>query len=93
MDKIFVKFHLVHDEPGEISHFTTQVLSFWAENCKKLPAFAKAARIVFALNPNSAACERVFSLLKLYFGDQQTLALADQIELALMLAYNARKVG
>ena len=47
----------------------------------------------FALSPNSAPCERVFSLLKLFFGDQQAHSLADQIEAALMLAYNKRQVG
>ena len=41
----------------------------------------------------SAAAERVFSLLKLMFGDTQMSALADMIQAALMLNYNARKVG
>ena len=42
---------------------------------------------------SSAACERVFSLLKQMFGDQQMLSLADYIQAALMLKYNKRKVG
>ena len=37
--------------------------------------------------------ERVFSLLKLMFGDTQMSALADMIQTALMLKYNQRKVG
>ena len=37
--------------------------------------------------------ERVFSLLKLMFGDMQMSALADMIQSALMLRYNKRKVG
>ena len=36
---------------------------------------------------------RVFSLLKLMFGDTQMSALADMIQAALMLKYNKRKVG
>ena len=50
------------------------------------PSWAKAARIIFALSPNSAACERVFSLLKNFLGDQQMTALADGIAAGLMLA-------
>jgi hypothetical protein len=59
----------------------------------KFPAWAVAARIVFSFTPNSAACERVFSLLKFMFGDQQWAALGDYIQAALMLKYNERAVG
>jgi hypothetical protein len=54
---------------------------------------AIAARIIFAFTPNSAASERVFSLLKAMFGDAQTQCLTDYIQAALMLAYNKRRVG
>ena len=37
--------------------------------------------------------ERVFSLLKLMFGDLQMTTLADYIQAALMLKYNKRQVG
>ena len=50
-------------------------------------------RIVGSLTPNSAAAERVFSLLKLMFGEVQMSSLADMIQAALMLRYNGRKVG
>ena len=50
-------------------------------------------QIVGSFTPNSAAAERVFSLLKLMFGDTQMSALADMIQSALMLRYNQRKVG
>ena len=52
-----------------------------------------ASRIVFALTPNSAQCEPVFSLLKVMFSPQQGSALADYIQGALMLRYNKRTVG
>lgn len=42
---------------------------------------------------SSAACERVFSLLKLFFGDQQQSSLADLMQISLMLSYNKRRVG
>ena len=51
------------------------------------------SQIVFAFTPNSAAAERVFSLLKAMFGDQQMEALADIIQTALMLRVNERMVG
>ena len=44
-------------------------------------------------NTRSAAAERVFSMLKAMFGDQQMETLADIIQTALMLRYNQRTVG
>ena len=52
-----------------------------------------AARVAFALSPNSASCERVFAVLKNLYGEQQMSALADQIQAALMLNHNQRRVG
>ena len=43
-------------------------------------AQALAARIVFAISPISASCERVFALLKNLFGEQQMSALADYVQ-------------
>ena len=62
-------------------------------NSSTFPAWALAARIVFAISPNSASCERVFALLKNLFGEQQMLALADYVQASLMLNYNGRRVG
>ena len=59
----------------------------------KFPTWAAAAQIVFFFTPNSAAAERVFSLLKLFFGDTRMSALLDMIQASLMLRYNMRKVG
>ena len=56
-------------------------------------AWALAARVVFAISPNSASCERVFALLKRLFGEQQMSSLADLVQAALMLNYNNRAVG
>ena len=57
------------------------------------PAWALAARVVFAISPNSASCERVFALLKHLFQEQQTRSLADLVEASLKLNYNERAVG
>ena len=72
---------------------TKGILLFWANHGKKFPTWALAMQIVGSFTPNSAAAERVFSLLKLMFGDAQMSALADMIQAALMLKYNQRKVG
>ena len=60
---------------------------------KEFPTWALAMQIVGSFTPNSAAAERVFSLLKSLFGDMQKTSLADMIQAALMLRYNGRKVG
>ena len=72
----------------DIAAFTAEVLGWWHANAATLPAWSEAARIAFALSPNSASCERVFSLLESMFGDAQTSALADYLQAALMLRYN-----
>ena len=66
---------------------------WWANNGKEFPTWARAMQIIGSFTPNSAAAERVFSMLKQMFGDQQMTALADMIQAALMLKYNGRKVG
>lgn len=77
----------------DVAAFSDKVLEWWAAHALELPLWSAAARIVFALSPNSASCERVFSLLANFLGDQQMSALADGIAAAMMLAYNGRDVG
>ena len=83
-------FTVDHKDTAE---FTKSVLAWWASNGSKFPTWAAAAQIVFSFTPNSAAAERVFSLLKIFFGDTRMLALAEMIQASLMLRYNERKVG
>jgi hypothetical protein len=78
---------------SEVHAFTEAVLEFWRKNGTKVPAWRKAAKIVFAIPPTSAASERVFSLLAIMFGKDQDGALSDFIQGALMLRYNGRAVG
>ena len=70
-----------------------RIRSVWRDNSKPFPAWALAARIIFAISPNSASCERVFALLKNLFGDDAMSALADYLQAGLMLNYNKRQVG
>ena len=77
-----------------VNDYTEAILGWWrAANCSAFPAWALAARIVFAISPNSASCERVFALLRNLFGESQMSSLADYIQAALMLNYNKREVG
>ncbi len=78
---------------SDVSAFTESILLWWRTNGRSFPKWAEAARIAFALSPNSAACERVFSQLKLMFGDLQANSLGDYIRSALMLRFNKRSVG
>ena len=78
---------------ADVAAYTEAVLDWWRANGNSFPAWALSARIIFAFSPNSASCERVFSLLKTMFGEQQMSALADYIKAALMLRYNGRRIG
>ena len=49
--------------------------------------------IFLALAPTSASYERVFSLVKAMFGEQQMSSLADYIRAALMIRFNKRQQG
>jgi len=62
----------------------------WKDHSEDLPCWSSATKKVFLLQPSSAAAERVFSLLKNTFGDQQQNAQHDYVEAALMLQYNKR---
>ena len=73
--------------------YSKQILAWWRQHGIEFPAWAKAARIMFAFTPSSASSERVFALLKNFLGDQQMSALADGISVGLMLAHNERAFG
>lgn len=77
----------------DIEVYTTQILSWWRNHCKTFPSWALAARIVFAMTPNSAMCERVFSLLESMFGKDRNSTLSDALQASLMLRFNKRRLG
>ena len=77
-----------------VDDFSKEVLAWWRDNSDaQISAWSTAARIVFAMSPNSASCERVFALLRNMFGEQQFHSLADYIQAALMLRFNKRPIG
>ena len=49
------------------------------------------AKKIILIPVSSAAAERVFSMLKAAFSEQQDAALADYLQASLMLRYNRRK--
>lgn len=83
----------VSELQSDVASYTEFVLRWWQSHCNSFPEWGKAARIVFSMSPNSASCERVFSLLQVMFGESRSAALADMLQASLMLRYNKRKVG
>ena len=65
-------------------------LEWWKANASDLPCWSAASGKVLLAQPSSAASERVFSLLKASFGEQQDNSLQDYIEASLMLQYNTQ---
>lgn len=78
---------------SNLNDFTNNVLDFWRGASCKLATWAKEARRAFCITPNSAASERVFSLLQNMFESNQVSSLSDYVEGGVMLQYNGRTLG
>ena len=65
-------------------------LDWWKSNASVLPYWSSIARKIMLLQPSSAAAERVLSLLKSSFGEQQEACFQDYIEASLILQFNKR---
>lgn len=76
---------------GDVDDFTVGILTWWKNHATEVGAWAQAAQIAFAMAPNSAGAERVFSMLKTLFGSSQDSSLADFIRGSMMLHYNNTK--
>ena len=63
-------------------------LMFWKQYANNIPKWKEVAAKILLLQPSSAAAERVFSLLKSSFRDQQLKSLEDYIEALLVIQYN-----
>mmetsp|Transcript_2927 Transcript_2927/g.6892 ORF Transcript_2927/g.6892 Transcript_2927/m.6892 type:complete len:113 (+) Transcript_2927:373-711(+) len=77
----------------DVEIYSEGILLWWRRNADKISEWAKAARIVFAITPNSASVERVFAKLRNMFGEDQMHSLSDCLRAALMLSYNKRELG
>ena len=67
----------------------TDILPWWKKHAEELPKWYAACKVAL-VQPSSAAAERVFSLLKSSYGQQQELTLQDHIECSLKLQYNRK---
>ena len=65
-------------------------LKWWKDHHEELPKWSSAALKVFLVQPSSTAVERVFSLLKNSFGEQQQSSLNDLVTATLMVQYNRK---
>ncbi|KAK3725851.1 hypothetical protein QZH41_014072, partial [Actinostola sp. cb2023] len=63
-------------------------LLWWSRNGATLPNWSSAVKKVLLVQPSSASAERVFSLMKNFFGNQQDAALEETVEASVMLRYN-----
>ena len=66
-------------------------LAWWAAQSDTLPHWAGVVKKLLVIQPSSASAERVFSLLKNAFNDQQDNALEDYLEASVMIRYNNAK--
>ena len=75
---------------GDVDEFTEAVLNWWKNHGGEVGVWAVGAQIVFALSPNSAAAERIFSQMKDMFDAKQAKALADILQASMLLRYHKR---
>eukprot|EP00965_Chrysotila_dentata_P257254 6212830-Pleurochrysis_carterae.AAC.1 len=54
-----------HLNRAYVELYSSQLLGWWRQHATCLLNWVKAARVAFALSPNSALCERKFSLLEI----------------------------
>ena len=66
-------------------------LAWWAAHSDTLPHWPGVVKKLLVIQPSSASAERVFSLLKNAFNDQQDNALKDYLEASVMIRYNNAK--
>ena len=63
-------------------------LLWWHRHKPCLPNWSEAVKQLVLVQLSSALAERAFSLLKAAFDERQTKALEDNLEAAVMMAYN-----
>ena len=71
-----------------------EILKFWFQqrNNAAIKLWHDTFIKIAVVTPSSAAIERVFSVLRRMFNDHQESALADYLQIAVMLVYNKRGV-
>ena len=82
--------HLCNPTPTQAKHLYHLLQYLAATTDKRLEIEPTVLRAVLTHSPNSCLPERVFSILNGSFDDDQERALADYMELSLMVQYNER---
>ena len=65
-------------------------VEWWCGHEEQLPRWASAVKQVLLVQPSSATAERVFSILKASFNEQQNCALVVCLQASVMSQYNKR---
>ena len=65
-------------------------VELWCEHEEQLPRWASAVKQVLLVQPSSATAERVLSILKASFNEQQNCALVDYLQASVMSQCNER---
>ena len=63
-------------------------LQWWSRNEANPPNWSSVVKKVLLVQPSSASAERVFSIMKNFFTNQQDAALEQTVEASVMLCYN-----
>ena len=62
----------------------------WCDHKEQISHWASAVKQVLLVQPSSATAERVFSILRSSFNEQQECALTDYLQASTMLQYKKR---
>ena len=65
-------------------------VEWWCGHKEQLPPWASAVKQVLFVQPLSPTAERVFSILRAPFNEQQNCALVDYLQASAMSQYNKR---
>jgi len=65
-------------------------VEWWCGQKEQLPRWASAVKQVLLVQPSSPTAERVFSILRASFNEQQNWALVDYLQASDMSQYNKR---
>ena len=76
--------------PHSVTALAEAIWLWWSRQESFLPTWCAAAKVIALISPSSAAVERVFSILRRHFGDDQKRSLEDYVEGSVMLEYNSK---
>ena len=66
-------------------------VQWWERNSANLPNWSSVVKKTLLVQPSSASAERVFSIMRSSFTNQQQSALEETVEVSVMLCYNGNQ--